>query len=98
MALIRREIYIVNDLLIKALININIIKFKVIVFDISKNLIIIKLYNSFQILMFIIIKDFKINVVIVNKTRYVILTYFFLIVFIEHVDFLINKNLIFESK
>ena len=96
--LIRREIYIINDFLIKTFININIMKFKTIVFDINKNLVIIKSYNSFQILIFMIIKGFKINVVIVNKARYVVLTHFFLIVFIEHVDLLINKNLIFESK
>lgn len=46
MTLIRREIYIVNDFFIKVLIKIDIMKFKDIVFDINKNLIIIELYDS----------------------------------------------------
>ena len=45
-ALIRRKIYIIDNLFVKALININIIKFKAIILDISKNLAIIKFYNS----------------------------------------------------
>ena len=97
-ALIRREIHIVDDLFVKAFIDINIIKFKTIVLNINKNLIIIKSYNSFQIPMFIIIKDLKINVIIVNKTRYVISTYFFLIVSIKHIDLLSDQDLIFKSK
>ena len=44
--LIRREIYIVDDLSAKALIGINIMKFKDIVLDIDKNLAIIGSYNS----------------------------------------------------
>ena len=44
--LIRREIYIINNLSIKALIRINIIKSKNIILDIFKNLTIIKLYKD----------------------------------------------------
>ena len=44
MTLIYREIYIINNLLIKVLIDINIIKFKDIILNINKNLIIIDLY------------------------------------------------------
>ena len=42
-----RKIHIINDLFIKIFIDIDIIKFKVIVLDINKNLIIIKSYESF---------------------------------------------------
>lgn len=65
--LIRRKIYIVDDLSIKAFIKIDIIKFKNIVFNINKNLIIIKLCDLLQVLMFIIIKNSRIDVVIFNK-------------------------------
>ena len=44
--LIRREIYIIDDLSTKALININIIKSKEIVLNTFKNLTIIKSYKS----------------------------------------------------
>ena len=97
-ALIRREIHIINDLFIKTLIDINIIKFKTIVFDINKKFAIIKFYDFFQISIFMIIKNLKFDIVIVNKTRYVMLTYFFLIVFIRYIDFSFDRDLIFESK
>ena len=44
--LIYREIYIINNLSIKALIKINIIKSKNIILDIFKNLTIIELYKD----------------------------------------------------
>ena len=47
MTLICREIYIVNNLFIKALININIIKFEIIIFDINKNFVIINFCDFF---------------------------------------------------
>lgn len=43
---IKRKFYIVDDFIIKALIDINIIKSKDIIFDIKKNIIIIKLYKN----------------------------------------------------
>ena len=48
--------------------------------------------------MFIIIKDFYINVIVINKAHFIILTHFFLIIIIEHVDFLINRDFIFKLK
>ena len=44
--LIRREIYIIDNLSIKTFIRIDIIKSKGIILDISKNLVIINLYYS----------------------------------------------------
>ena len=96
--LIRREIHIINDLFIKTFIKIDIIKFKNIIFDINKNFVIIKLYNSLQVLMFIIIINFRINVVIFNKTRFVIFFYFFIIIFIKKIDLSINRDLILLLK
>ena len=75
--MIRREIYIVNDFFVKAFIDIDIMKFEVIIFDINKDFIIIKFCEFFYMSLSMIIKNLKIDVVIVNKTRYVILTYFF---------------------
>ena len=45
--LICREIYIINNLLIKIFIKIDIMKFKKIILDINKNLINIELYQLF---------------------------------------------------
>ena len=56
-ALIRREIYTVNNLFIKAFIDINIIKLKIIIFNINKDFVIIKFYEFLYISMFIIIKN-----------------------------------------
>ena len=46
--------------------------------------------------MFIITKGFWINIIIVNKVRFIILIYFFLIIIIEVVDLLINRDFIFK--
>lgn len=50
--------------------------------------------------MFIIIKGFKTNVIIIiiSKTCYVMLIHFFLIVFIKHINLSINRDLIFKLK
>ena len=55
-ALIRREFYIVDNLSIKILIKINIIKLEDIVLDTNKDLTIINLYNFLKVSIFIIIK------------------------------------------
>ena len=81
--LIRFKIHIINDLSIKILIDINIIKLKIIVLDTNKDLIIIKSYEFFQISIFIIIKDSYIDVIIINKSRFIILAYSFLIILIK---------------
>ena len=47
--LIKREFYVINNLTIKVLININIIKLEEIVIDIVRNLIIIDLYKNLKI-------------------------------------------------
>ena len=80
----------------KVFININIIKSEDIVLDINKDLIIIKLYNFLWVEIFIVIKGFKINAIIINKVRYIILIHLFLIIFIEYINLLIERDFIFE--
>ena len=94
--LIRWEIYIIDNFFTKTFINIDIIKSENIIFDINKNLIIIKLYNFLRVKRYIIVKGFKINAIIINKIRYIILVHSFLIIFIEYRNLLIKRNLIFE--
>ena len=48
--------------------------------------------------MFIIIKGLYIDVIIINKSRFVIFTYLFLIVLIKQIDLPSNRDLIFELK
>ena len=71
-------------------------KFKSIVFNLNKNFIIIKLCNFSRVEMFIIVKDFKINVIIINKIKYIILIHSFLIILIEYINLLIKCDFIFE--
>ena len=52
---IKREFYIVDDLAVKALIDIDIIKPKDIIIDIKKNVIIIGLCKNIQISLFLLI-------------------------------------------
>ena len=94
--LIRREIYIINDLSIKVLIDINIIKSKFIILDINSNLTIIESYNNLQILILIIVKSSRTNTIIISKTYFIVLTHSFLIISIKSINLSINKNLIFK--
>ena len=45
-----------------------------------------------------IIKDFRINVIVINKVYFIIFTHFFLVIIIEYVDFLSDRELIFKLK
>ena len=96
-ALIRREIHIVDDLSVKALIEINIIKSKAIILDTAKDITIIESYNI-QVSMLMIAKDSRTNIIIVSKARFVISAYFFLIISIDSVDLSNERDLIFESE
>ena len=97
-ALIRREIYIMDDLSVKALIGINIIKPERIILDTNKNLTIIDFYESLQVPIFIVAKGLRTNVIVVSKARYAISTYSFIIISIEHVELLVDRELIFKPK
>ena len=97
MTLIRREVYIINELFAKTLIDINIIKLEEIVLNINKNLTIIKFYNLLRILILIIVKGSRTNIFIINKARYIILAYSLRKVFIKYIILSNNRNLIFKS-
>ena len=64
---IKREFYIVDDLVIKALIDINIMKLKNIILDIEKNVIIIDLYKNIQIFFILINHRSRTRITIFNN-------------------------------
>ena len=79
---IKREFYIVDDLVVKALIDINIIKSKDIILDIKKNIIIIDLYKNIQI-SFIFINhrpQTRVTIFNNNKTKIIISSHFNMII------------------
>ena len=96
-ALIRREIHIVDDLSAKALIEIDIIKSEAIILDTAKDMTTIESYNI-QVSMLMIAKDSRTDAVIVSKARFVISAYSFLTVSIDSVDLSSERDLIFEPK
>ena len=84
---IKREFYIVDDFIVKALIDINIIKLKNIILDIKKNVIIIDLCKNIQI-SFIFINHRPLTRATIfnnNKTKMMISSHFNMIVSI--IDF-----------
>ena len=66
---IKREFYIVDDFAIKALVDINIIISKDIIFDIKKNVIIIDLYKNIQIFLISINYYSRIQITIFNNNQ-----------------------------
>lgn len=66
---IEREFHIVDDLVIKIFIDINIIKSKGIILDIGKNVIIIDLCKNIQILFIFINHRFQTRITIFNNNR-----------------------------
>ena len=97
-ALIRREIHVVDNFLTKTFIDIDIIKFEAIVLDINKDLIIIGSCDSFQISMSMVTKGFRTDVVVINKTRFAISTRFSMAISIKSVDLSSDRDLMFESE
>ena len=86
MILIRREIYIINNLSIKTLINIDIIKLESLILNIYRDITIISFYNFLEILILIIVKDIRINIIVISKVRYIIPTYSFITISIENIN------------
>ena len=64
---IKKEFYIVDDLAVKALVDINIIKSKDMIFDIKKDVIIIDLYKDIQIFFIFVNHRSQIRVTIFNN-------------------------------
>ena len=100
---VKREFYIVDDLVIKALIDINIIKSEDMILDIEKNVIIIDLYKNIQI-SFIFINHRSLTRATIfnnNKTKMMISLHFNMVVSI--IDFkyrplklLCDRDFLFE--
>ena len=67
MVLIRRKIYIIDNLSTKALIGINIIKPEGIILKTNKDLIIISSYNLLEVLIYIIVKGSRTDVAVLSK-------------------------------
>lgn len=97
-ALIRREIYIVDNLSAKALIGIDIMKLEGIILDINKDLVIIESCESLQVSLSMIVKGFCIDAVMLSKAQYAVPAYTFMTVSIKNVTLLKNRDLIFESE
>ena len=74
-ALIIKEIHIINDLSVNILFEMNILKSENIVLDLSRNILIINSYNSLEMSISTCIKLTKIDTIIVNKTRKIIVSY-----------------------
>lgn len=97
-ALIRREIHIVNDLSAKALIEIDIMKPEGIILDIKKDLFTIGSCASLQVPLSMITKGFRINTVVLSKAQYAVSTHAFMMVLIKDVALLNDRDLIFKPE
>ena len=97
-ALIRREIHIVDDLSVKALIDIDIMKPEVIILDTDKNLVTINSCGSLQVPLSMTTKGPRTDSVIVTKARFSIPAHSFLVVPIEQVDLPSDRDLIFKPE
>ena len=100
---IKREFYIVDDFVIKALIDIDIIKSENMILDIKKNVIIIDSYKNIQILFIFINHRSHIRVTIFNnnKTKMIISSHFNMIVSIidpkcKPLKLSYNRDFLFE--
>lgn len=72
--LIIREIYIINNLSINLLIEIDVFKLKDIVFNLSRDVLIINSYNNFEIFILIYIKFIRVDIIIFSKIRKIIIS------------------------
>ena len=96
-ALIRREIHIVDDLSAKALIGIDIMKPEAIILDTAKDMATIESCNI-QVPMSMIAKGPRTDTVIISKARYAVPTHSFLTVSIQPVELPAERDLIFEPE
>ena len=102
---IKKEFYIVDDLVIKAFIDINIMKPKDMILDIEKNVIIIDLYKNIRISFIFINHHPLIRVTIFNnnKTKITISSHFNMIISIidlkcRSLKLLNDRDFLFESQ
>ena len=102
---VKREFHIVDDLVVKALIDINIMKSKGMILDIEKNVIIIDLCKNIQILFIFINHRSQIRVTIFNnnKTKMIIPSHFNMTVSVvdlkcRSLKLLCDRDFLFESQ
>ena len=93
-ALIKREFHIIDNLIIKAFIKINIIKFKNIILNLKHNIIKINVYQNHEIFIIVTIRKSRINIIIYNKKRINILSHSNIVILI--IEF--NKTRLMLSK
>ena len=94
--LIRRKIYIVDDLSAKALISIDIIKPEDIILDINKDLITISSCESLQVPISTVVKEPHTDTTVLNKARHAMPAHSFITVPIKPVELPQDRDLIFE--
>lgn len=99
--MINREFYIINNLIIKVFIEINIIKLKIIIINFSRDIIKIDIYKNLKIFIIIITRDFSINIIIYNNKKIIIFLYFNIIILViesrKKLFLLENRDFIFKS-
>ena len=74
-ALIIKKVYLINDLSVNILLEMNILKLENIVFNFLRNIFIIDSYNSLEISISTYVKLIKIDIIIINKIRKMIVFY-----------------------
>ena len=97
--IIERELYIINNLIVKILIEINIIKSKRIIINLENNVIEIDVYNNIEILIVAIIRESSIKITIYSNKRITIFVYFNVVILITKiVNLSNNRDLLFKLK
>lgn len=99
--LIKRKLHIVDNLTIKTLIEINIIKFKNIILDLEYNIIKIDVYQNYEIFIIITTQKSRINIIIYNKKRIIIFSHLNVVVLMfkfnkTRLMLLKNRDLLFK--
>ena len=100
MIIIERKLYIIDNFIIKALININIIKSKRIIINLDNDIIKVNVYNNIKIFIVVIIRRSSISIIVYNSKRVIILAYFNIIVLITKLENVLklsnDRDLLFE--
>ena len=99
-AIIERKLHIINNLIIKALIDIDIIKSKRIIINLNNDIIKVNIYNNIEVSIVAIIKRSFISAIVYNSKRVIILAYFNVVVLITKLEkvlkLLNDRDLLFE--
>ena len=85
-AIIKRKLYIIDNLIIKALININSMKSKRIIINLNNDIIKVNVYNNIEISIVAIIRESFISAIIYSSKRIIILAYFNVAILITRLE------------